>query len=75
VAEDHQTKNALALVNKDAAIMIADNEAVEKLVPEALQSIQNDELLKKLSANIEKMAKPDAAADIAKIVIETSMVK
>jgi UDP-N-acetylglucosamine--N-acetylmuramyl-(pentapeptide) pyrophosphoryl-undecaprenol N-acetylglucosamine transferase len=49
--------------------MIADNEAVEKLVPEALQSIQNDELLKKLSANIEKMAKPDAAADIAKIVI------
>ncbi len=75
VAEDHQTKNALALADKTAAIMIADNEAVEKLVPEALQSIQKDDLLIELSQNIEKMAKPDAAADIARMVIELAKQK
>lgn len=69
VAEDHQTKNALALANKQAAIYIKDAEAVEKLVPTALATIQNREQLKELSSNIAKLALPDSANIIAREVI------
>ncbi|MDR2806201.1 MAG: undecaprenyldiphospho-muramoylpentapeptide beta-N-acetylglucosaminyltransferase [Dysgonamonadaceae bacterium] len=64
VAEDHQTKNAQALVRKGAAILIPDQEAVEKLVPEALQIVQDDAKLKALSDRILKLALPDAANKI-----------
>jgi UDP-N-acetylmuramate--alanine ligase len=64
VAEDHQTKNAQALANQNAAILISDQEAVEKLIPEALRVIRDDALLKQLSANILKLALPDAANKI-----------
>ena len=66
VAEDHQTKNALALVDKDAAIYVKDVEAKEKLLPVALETIANPEKLQDLSKNIAKLALPDSATIIAK---------
>ena len=61
VSEDHQTKNAMALVNKDAAILVKDAEAIDKLIPKALEVINNEEELNKLSENILKMAQPNSA--------------
>ena len=61
VAEDHQTKNALALVNKNAAVMVRDSEAIEKLVPAALDLILNDKQLTDLSKNIVLLAQKDSA--------------
>ncbi len=70
VAEDHQTKNALALVNKQAAIYIKDIEAEEKLVPEAITTVIDQEMLDSLSQHIAKLALPDSATIIAKEVIK-----
>ncbi|SBV97806.1 undecaprenyldiphospho-muramoylpentapeptide beta-N-acetylglucosaminyltransferase [uncultured Dysgonomonas sp.] len=70
VSEDHQTKNAMALVNKNAAILIRDDEAIEKLVPVALDVIQDKEKLSILSENILKMAQPDSANRIVDEVIK-----
>ncbi len=61
VAEDHQTKNAMALVNKNAAIMISDKDAETQLINTALKLIHDKEKLKELSNNILKLALPDAA--------------
>lgn len=72
VAEDHQTKNALALVNKQAALYIKDSEAGEKLIPTALETIHNEIQLKELSENIARLALPDSANIIAKEVITLS---
>ncbi len=69
VAEDHQTKNAQALVEKKAALMIKDNEAPEKLIPTAINLLLDDEKTEKLKQNIRKFAKPHAAKDIAKIIL------
>lgn len=70
VAEDHQTKNALALVNKDAALYVKDAEAQEKLLDTALETVADDELLKQLSINISKLALPDSARIIAEEVLK-----
>lgn len=70
VAEDHQTKNALALVEKQAAFYIIDKEANEKLVPTAIALVKNEEQLKSLSQNIATLALPDSATIIAKEVIK-----
>ena len=70
VAEDHQTKNALAVVNKDAALYVKDMEAGEKLLDTALKTIADDELLKQLSINIGKLALPDSARIIAQEVLK-----
>lgn len=70
VAEDHQTKNALALVDKDAAIYVKDSEATEKLLPVALETIADAGKLKSLSENIAKLALPDSATIIAKEVLK-----
>lgn len=70
VAEDHQTKNALALVNKQAAIYVKDAEAENKLLPVALETIANAEKLNELSENIAHLALPDSAVVIAKEVIK-----
>lgn len=70
VAEDHQTKNALALVNKQAAIYVKDAEAENKLLPVALETIANAEKLSELSENIAHLALPDSAVVIAKEVIK-----
>ncbi|MDR0427274.1 MAG: UDP-N-acetylglucosamine--N-acetylmuramyl-(pentapeptide) pyrophosphoryl-undecaprenol N-acetylglucosamine transferase, partial [Dysgonamonadaceae bacterium] len=64
VAEDHQTKNALALVKNKAAILIKDTDSREKLIPEVLKIIKDDNLLRDLSENILKMALPDSANKI-----------
>jgi UDP-N-acetylglucosamine--N-acetylmuramyl-(pentapeptide) pyrophosphoryl-undecaprenol N-acetylglucosamine transferase len=64
VAEDHQTKNAQALVREDAAVMITDAEAPRMLVDRMIEIIQDKKLLKKLSANSHNMAKPSATSQI-----------
>jgi UDP-N-acetylglucosamine--N-acetylmuramyl-(pentapeptide) pyrophosphoryl-undecaprenol N-acetylglucosamine transferase len=61
VAEDHQTKNAMALVDKEAAMMVKDSEAADRGIATALKMVANRELLSTLSENIGKLAKPDAA--------------
>ena len=70
VAEDHQTKNALALVNKNAALYIKDVEAKETLLDKAIQAVKQPELLKNLSKNIAELAFTDSANVIAKEVIK-----
>lgn len=70
VAEDHQTKNALALVDKDAARMVVDIEAVERLVDVALFLLNNEPVLNTLSTNISKMAIRDSAKRIAEEVLK-----
>ncbi len=64
VAEDHQTKNALALVNKNAGIMIKDSEAVDKLIPEAISLLDNKQQMDRLAENIKKMAITDSSKRI-----------
>jgi len=65
VAEDHQTKNAMALVNKLAAIYVKDASANAELIDKALQTVTDEKLLKELSDNISKLALPDSANIIA----------
>ena len=69
VAEDHQTKNAMALVNRDAALIVKDAEAPESLLPLAVKTVNDEARLKSLSENILQLALPDSAAIIAKEVI------
>ncbi len=64
VAEDHQTKNARALVEKDAARMVSDAEAPARLVDTALELVEDVNERKRLAANIRKMGRPDATRDI-----------
>ena len=70
VAEDHQTKNALALANRDAALYVKDSEAHDKLIPLAIATVNDDALLKSLSENVLKLALPDSARIIAEEVIK-----
>lgn len=70
VAEDHQTKNAMALVNKQAAIYVKDSDAPDCLLEQAIKLIKDDDKLKNLSENILKLALPDSADIIAKEVIK-----
>lgn len=70
VAEDHQTKNALALVNKNAALYVKDAEAKDLLIDKAIETVNHPELLKNLSKNISKLAFTDSANVIAKEVIK-----
>jgi UDP-N-acetylglucosamine--N-acetylmuramyl-(pentapeptide) pyrophosphoryl-undecaprenol N-acetylglucosamine transferase len=70
VAEDHQTKNALALSTKQAAIHVKDAEAPATLLPLALKIVHDDAQLKSLSENVLKLALPNSAEIIAKEVIK-----
>lgn len=70
VAEDHQTKNALALVDKEAAIYVKDADAMKHLIPVALETVADAQKLKTLSENIAKLALPDSATIIAKEVLK-----
>ena len=70
VAEDHQTKNALALVNRNAALYVKDAEAQDTLLDLALRTVEDDKTLRSLSENILKMALPNSAEMIAKEVIK-----
>lgn len=73
VAEDHQTKNALALLHDDAAIFIPDRDAEAKLVDKALELLNDKEKQKILSNNIGKLALPDADEVIAKEVMKITI--
>ncbi len=65
VAEDHQTHNAMALVRKDAALIVKDADAVEKLMPTALELVHNEEKILSLEKHIAELALRDAAQTIA----------
>ena len=69
VSEDHQTKNAMALVDKEAAIHVSDATAKETLIDKAIETVNDKEKLETLSINIKKMAKPNAAQEIAEQVL------
>ena len=68
VAEDHQTHNAMALVRKDAAMIVKDSEAMEKMIPTALELLKDPARIAALEENAGKMALPDAAGRIAEEV-------
>ena len=70
VAEDHQTKNALALVDKNAALYVKDAEAQELLLDKAIEAVGQPELLKNLSKNITELAFKDSANVIAREVLK-----
>ncbi len=69
VAEDHQTKNAVAMVNQNAAIMVRDADAREKMVSEMMLLVDDDGQRNTLSREILKQGKPDAAMNIASQII------
>ena len=69
VAEDHQTKNALALADKGAALYVKDAEAPATLLPLAIETVQDAQKLQSLSENVLKLALPDSANIIAREVI------
>jgi UDP-N-acetylglucosamine--N-acetylmuramyl-(pentapeptide) pyrophosphoryl-undecaprenol N-acetylglucosamine transferase len=75
VAEDHQTKNAMAMVQKDAALMIRDNEAEATLIPEAMTLVKDEKLKKALSKYCAEMALPDATRTIADEIFKIIKVK
>ena len=70
VAEDHQTKNAMALVNNDAALFVKDAEAKDTLLPLAINTVNNSDKLTSLSKNIAKLALRDSANVIANEVFK-----
>ena len=70
VAEDHQTKNAMALVDKDAAIYVKDADAPDKLLDKALEIVHDDTKLASLTENIKKLGLKDSADVIANEVVK-----
>ncbi|KAA6334465.1 UDP-N-acetylglucosamine--N-acetylmuramyl-(pentapeptide) pyrophosphoryl-undecaprenol N-acetylglucosamine transferase [termite gut metagenome] len=70
VAEDHQTKNAMALVNKQAALYVQDLEVNKILLPTVIEVIHNEETLNRLRVNIATLALPDSATIIAEEVFK-----
>ena len=70
VAEDHQTKNAMALVNKDAAIYVKDADAPNELLQKAINTVKNEDKLNSLCENIKKLGLKNSADVIADEVIK-----
>lgn len=70
VAEDHQTKNAMALVNNDAALMVRNAEAKEKMIPTILELLSDEKLQQKLVGNLKKMGRPNATSEIAEEIFK-----
>ncbi|HMU97566.1 MAG TPA: undecaprenyldiphospho-muramoylpentapeptide beta-N-acetylglucosaminyltransferase [Chitinophagales bacterium] len=75
VSEDHQTKNAMALVHKNAALMIKDNEAIKKLGNVLVDLLNNEQQQDALAVNIKMLAKSDAANEIVKEIISSNQNK
>lgn len=69
VAEDHQTKNALALTTAKAAVMITDTKAFEELIPAAISLVKDEQRCKEMSEHISRMALPNADERIAEEVL------
>jgi len=70
VAEDHQTKNAMALVRNNAAVIVSDGEAREKLVRQVIELLHNPSHRSELAKNCYKMALPDSAAKIVDEIVK-----
>ncbi len=70
VAEDHQTKNAVALESKGAAVVVPDAECYSDAMPMAIELLGNHEALSRMRANLEKLAKPNAAEDIVNEIVK-----
>lgn len=70
VSEDHQTKNAIALVKHDAAVLIKDAEAKETVMEAAFALLKNEAYAEQLGKSIRELAKPNATADIVKVIEE-----
>ncbi len=70
VAEDHQTKNAMALVENQAALLIKDADSKEQLWSETFKLLNDKMKLNSLSENIKKLAKPNAAKEIVDVIME-----
>jgi UDP-N-acetylglucosamine--N-acetylmuramyl-(pentapeptide) pyrophosphoryl-undecaprenol N-acetylglucosamine transferase len=70
VAEDHQTKNAMALVNHGAAIMVKDADAAQKLGPAVLKLLSDKELQMRLKENTVKLAVKDATGAIVSVIFQ-----
>jgi UDP-N-acetylglucosamine--N-acetylmuramyl-(pentapeptide) pyrophosphoryl-undecaprenol N-acetylglucosamine transferase len=70
VAEDHQTKNAMALVTQGAAAICTDAEAVERAIPQALELLADPAALAVLAGNIRTLGIADSAERIADIILE-----
>jgi UDP-N-acetylglucosamine--N-acetylmuramyl-(pentapeptide) pyrophosphoryl-undecaprenol N-acetylglucosamine transferase len=64
VAEDHQTKNAMALVKQDAAVLVKDIEAKNTLIPTVIELLKDTDKCHELSKSILLLAKPNASIDI-----------
>lgn len=75
VAADHQTKNAMALVNKGAATIIRDEIAQTELIPSAIRLLNNDEKCELMASKIKNLALPNAAENIAKEVLRLAELK
>ena len=67
VTDDHQTKNALELVENEAAILVKDSEAREKLVDTCIDLVNNDKLIEKLRSQISAFAIVDSAKRIVDV--------
>ncbi|WP_447952165.1 undecaprenyldiphospho-muramoylpentapeptide beta-N-acetylglucosaminyltransferase [Chryseobacterium koreense] len=74
-AEDHQTKNAMTLVEKNAARMVKDSEMKEKFLPTLMEICQNEHLRKEMSENLKFFAKPKAAEEIVDEIIKSITIK
>ena len=74
-AEDHQTKNAMTLVEKNAAKMVKDSEMKEKFLPTLLEICENENARKEMSANLEFFAKPKATEEIVNEILEIINIK
>ncbi|MDB4447972.1 undecaprenyldiphospho-muramoylpentapeptide beta-N-acetylglucosaminyltransferase [Roseivirga sp.] len=70
VAEDHQSKNAKAMVDNDAAVLVKDNEARDQLINRAIELIRDEAQKDRLSKNIKAMAKPNAAEEIVEEIVK-----
>lgn len=70
VADDHQTPNAKALVEKNAAVMITDAESIEKLVPSIIELFSDEDRMRNMSIAMKKLARPYAASDIASEILK-----
>ncbi len=70
VAEDHQTKNAKALVDRHAALMLPDADTEENILRVPLELLADEDALRKLEQNIRSLAKPRAAEDLAKEIVQ-----
>jgi UDP-N-acetylglucosamine--N-acetylmuramyl-(pentapeptide) pyrophosphoryl-undecaprenol N-acetylglucosamine transferase len=72
VAEDHQTHNARSLVHLGAAVLIPDAEAVDTAIAESLRLLDHPDEIRSLETNIRQLGRPNAADDVAEIIIKSA---